>query len=194
MGAMRDAPYQAEHAGSLARKARPPRDLLGWFMDAFRAEVPAAMHGGHVFVGTPDRPGRETLWSSQSRPAELVGGSVLGAPQYADTFRRFVEDGPFAVEVAEYEGHRDPVAHYVFPLRAAIATLAGRGPDTDPFPFMARTLFRTGLRDGDWDSACASMGIIAPVRRIYIHDALGRVWARFAIEPPARTIRESSAA
>lgn len=92
-------------------------------------------------------------------------------------------------EPAELEGHKDHVKHYVYPMRAALAELAGRGRDTDEFPFMARALYRTALRDGDWDAACASMGIIEPVRRTYINAALVRLWVRYLIEPSARTIR-----
>jgi hypothetical protein len=54
---------------------------------------------------------------------------------------------------------------------------------------MARTLYRTAVMDGDWDAACASMGIVEPVRRVYIEEALYRLWRRFRIEPPARPIR-----
>jgi len=75
-----------------------------------------------------------------------------------------------------------------------LATLAGRGKDTDDYPFMARTLYRTALRDGDWDGACASMGICEPVRRVYIEEALRRLWSKYSIEPPARTVRTSEAA
>jgi len=193
MSAYRSEPYHAEHAGSLARKALPPRDLLGWFMEAFRAELPVETEGHGVFVGQPDRPGRKTLWARDSKPAELVGGSVLGSPNALGDFRRFIEDGPFATEYAEYEGHKDQVAHYRLPLRAAIATLAGRGRDTDPYPFMARVLYRTALRDGDWDGACASMGITEPVRKVYIEVALQRLWDRYEVEPPARSVRTNAA-
>lgn len=194
---MRREPYDVEHSASLARKAQPPKNLLGWFLEAFRAETPAETEGHGVFVGQPDRPGRETLGGgvkARSKPAELVGGSVLGSPNLLDDFRRFIEDGPFATEYAEYENHRDPVGHYKFPLRAALATLGGRGRDTDDYPFMARTLYRTALRDGDWDSACASMGICEPVRKVYVEEALRRLWTKFSVEPPARSVRTSEAA
>jgi hypothetical protein len=58
---------------------------------------------------------------------------------------------------------------------------------------MARVLFRTALRDGDYDGACASMGICEPVRRIYINEALRRLWTKYEIGPPARTLRNDAA-
>lgn len=186
--------YQPEHNASVARRMKQPHNLLGWFLEAFREEMPDATEGHDVFVGQPDKPGRETLWARDTKVAELSGGSLLGSPRQVDAFRRFIEDGPFQKERAEYEGHADPVLHYKFPLRAALAELAGRGRDTDPYPFMARTLYRTALRDGDWDGACASMGICEPVRWVYIQVALERLWNRYRIEPPARPIRETSAA
>jgi hypothetical protein len=122
-----------------------------------------------------------------------VGGSLLGTPRTADPFRSYIEDSPFSTEVAEYEGHKDRDGHYRYPMRAAIARLAGRGPDTDERPFMARALFRTALRDGDWDGAAASMGILAPVRRTYIEAALWRLWRLYRVEPEARPVAERAA-
>jgi hypothetical protein len=177
----RDAPYHVQNAISVARRMTQPRDLLGWFVLEFRLEVPAAIHTGGVW--------RDRKRRGDPDGYQPVGGSILGAPRDAVPFQVFVEDDPFAVEVAEYEGHKDTAVHYAKPMRAAIASLAGRGRDSDPYPFMARTLYRTALMDGDWDAACRSMGIVEPVRRIYIDEALRRLWARYATEPPARTIR-----
>src|SRR5678816_3959692 len=135
------------------------------FLEAFRAEVPARIHAGDVW--------RDQVSPDEERQGiQAVGGSLLGSPRTGDAFRRYIEGSPFITEVAEYEGHKDPNTHYAFPLRAALAALAGRGPDTEPYPFMARALYRTALRDGDWDGACASLGIIEPVRRPYIEAAL----------------------
>lgn len=161
----------------------PPKDLLGWFVGEFRAEMPDQLHGPGVW--------REHVTTDHRHSG---GGSLLGAPRYADAFRRFIEDGPFALETAEYEGQRDLNRHYAFPVRAAIAMLAGRGRARDPYPFMARALYRTALLDGDWNAACASMGITEPVRRVYIEAALGRLWERYNIEPPARALRDEPAA
>lgn len=184
---LRTPEYDKPHRDSLTRKAAPPKNLLAWFLEAFRAETPDRIHAADVW--------RDRVSQDEARNGiQAVGGSVLGSPRTHDAFRRYIEDSPFVTEVAEYEGHKDPRTHYVFPLRAAIATLGGRGRDSDPYPFMARALFRTGLRDGDWDGACASLGICEPVRRVYIEEALRRLWGKYTVEPPARTIRTSEAA
>lgn len=175
-----ERPYRDDHARSVSRKATPPRDLLRWFMDAFRAEMPERVHAAGVWVDAHHR--------GDDPEYQPVGGSVLGAPRPSEPFRAFIEDDPFGIEYAEYEGHRDPSPNYRTPLRAALARMAGRGADDQPMPFMARALYRTALRDGDWSGACASMGIIDPVARIYIDAALYRVWARFE-EAPSSTWR-----
>lgn len=184
----RDRPYATAHAASLSRKASPPRDLLGWFLAGFREEMPDRIH-------------QQDVWRDRRKPGDPdayqpVGGSVLGAPRENEGFRQLIEDGPYVTEFAEYEGHADQRPHYARPMRAAIARLAGRGSDQEPYPFMARALYRTALRDGDWDGACASLGIIEPVRRIYIDAALYRLWTRYAEEPPTRIAprREADAA
>jgi len=169
------APYAVDHAGSLARKAQPPRDLLGWFLRGFREEMPERLHQRDVWRDRPKR--------GDGAGYAPVGGSLLGTPRDAEPFRQFIEDDPWAVETAEYEGAKDSRPHYVRPMRAAIAALAGREADHRPYPFMARALYRTALRDGDWDGACASLGIIEPVRRFYIEAALHRLWARYCEEP-----------
>lgn len=191
MGAVRlynrDQPYRYDHDRSIARKAQPPKNLLGWFLEAFRAELPGTIHAADVWRDrvTPDE---------AKNGIQAVGGSLLGTPRTNETFRRYIEDSPFATEVAEYEGHKDRHAHYVFPIRAALARLGGRGPDHDPYPFMARVLFRTALRDGDYDAACASMGICEPVREVYVQEALRRLWTKYEVEPPARTVRTDQVA
>jgi hypothetical protein len=183
----RDTPYSVDHDRSVRRKAQPPKNLLGWFLEAFRAEIPSRIHSADVW--------RDRVSPDEERQGiQAVGGSLLGSPRTNDAFRRYIEESPFVTEVGEYEGHKDPRTHYSFPLRAALATLSGRGRDTDDYPFMARTLYRTALRDGDWDGACASMGICEPVRKVYIEEALRRLWTKYEVEPPARTIRTSEAA
>ena len=181
-----ETPYRTEHDVSKARRMVPPRNLLGWFLEQFRAEMPEKIHTADVW--------RDRVSSDEAKNGvKAVGGSLLGTPRTHDNFRRYVEDSPFTTEVAEYEGHKDRDGHYAFPLRAALARLAGRGPDTDPYPFMARALYRTALRDGDYDGACASLGICQPVREVYISEALRRLWSKYEIEPPARTLRTTAA-
>lgn len=182
----RESPYRTEHDRSKLRKMTPPKNLLGWFLEQFRAELPEKIHSADVW--------RDRVSEDEERNGiRAVGGSLLGSPRTHDAFRRYIEDSPFATEVAEYEGHKDTQGHYAFPLRAALARLGGRGPDHDPYPFMARVLYRTALRDGDYDGACASMGICEPVRRVYIEEALRRLWTKYEIEPPARPLRSEAA-
>ena len=184
MRAYRDTPYAHDNARSKRAKMARPRDLLAWFLQGFREELPDRLHTRGVW--------RDAHHRGDAEGYEPVGGSVLGAPRMSDRFRSYLEDDPFGTEAAEYEGHKDTRNHYRTPMRAAIARLAGRGPDTDPSPFMARVLFRTALRDGDWDGACASLGIIEPVRRIYIETALHRLYDRFYEEPPVYSVRDAA--
>ena len=158
-----------------ARQDGRPRDLLAWFMRCYWEETPERLH-------------QQDVWRDRRKPGdppgyEPVGGSQLGTPRDAEPFRQYIEDDPYALEVAEYDGHKDMRPHYARPLRAALARLAGRGPDHAEYPFMARVLYRTALRAGDWNGACASMGIIEPVRQLYVEAALHKVWARYCIEP-----------
>lgn len=174
----RTAPYASDHSRSQQRKMARPRDLLGWFMSGIREELPDRIHSAGV-------------WRDRVNAGEAghgiapVGGSLLGSPRVADPFRSFIEGSPFTTEPSEYEGHRSIGNHYRTPMRAALARLAGRGRDSDSAPFMARTLYRTAIRDGDWDSACASMGIIEPVRRPYIDAALNRLYTLYREAPDA---------
>jgi hypothetical protein len=184
-----------EHEASVRRRAAKPRDLLGWFIRGFRAELPEQLHAGGVFFGTPARSG-EVLASVApdsgrvlSSAKDLVGGSLIGSPRVADPFRAFIEGRANQTELARItDGTVRADEAYRFPMRAALAALAGRGRDTDPYPFMARMLFRTASMDGDWNEACRSLGIPEPVRQPYLEAALERLWSRYVDEPPPRRI------
>jgi hypothetical protein len=187
-------PFAVDHDASVRRKAAKPKDLLGWFLVGFRAEIPEQIHASGVFVGPPARAG-EGLASLDpktravlSTARELAGGSLIGTPRTADPFRAYLEGEADQVESARLTEAGVIVEEwaYRFPMRAALAALAGRGRDTDPYPFMARMLFRTASMDGDWNAACRSLGIIEPVRWPYVVAALERLWNRYEDEPPAR--------
>ena len=181
----RDTPYHDDNARSKRAKMARPKDLLAWFLQGFREELPDRLHTRGVW--------RDAHHRGDIEGYQPVGGSQLGSPRMADPFRAFIEDDPFGTEAAEYEGHKDTRNSYRTPMRAAIARLAGRGADHEPYPFMARALYRTALRDGDWDGACASLGIIEPVRKPYIDAALHRLYERYHEEPPVNYYREDSA-
>lgn len=191
------SPYADPHARSMARRAEKPRNLLLWFLEGFRAEMPEDMHGIGVW--------RDWVRLDEERAAE--GGSLLGSPTLADQFRRFIEGSAFATEPAEFEGHEasEDDEHYVFPMRAAVVKLARQDP------FMARLLASVAFRDGDWVGASEALGIVAwktgpediavideqatqSLRRVYFDEALHRLWRRFEVQPPPRVIREVTAA
>jgi hypothetical protein len=178
---VRQTPYAIDNLASKQRKMARPRDLLAWFLTGFREEVPDRLHSRGVW--------RDARYRGDVDAYAPVGGSALGSPRMADPFRAFIEDDPFGTEPSEYEGHKSIRNHYRTPMRAALARLAGRGADHDPYPFMARALYRTAQRDGDWDGACASLGIIEPVRKPYIEAALHRLYDRYHEEPPVNTVR-----
>ena len=181
----RDNLYSHEHSRSQRRKMAPPKDLLAWFLVGYRAEMPDRLHSRGVW--------RDAKRRGDLEGYEPVGGSHLGAPRISDAFRAWVEDDPFATQPDEYEGHKSLTNHYKTPMKAAIARLSGRGSDLSPYVFMARALYRTALRDGDWDGACASLGICEPVRRVYIETALHRLYDRFQEEPRTYSVREDAA-
>jgi hypothetical protein len=195
----RETPYWQDNATSKRRKMARPKDLLAWYITAFREEVPDRLHTRGVWVGKPPRQGEEftsvhpKTGEVLSKTDDLVGGSHIGSPRMSDPFRAFLEDDAFGTEAAEYEGHKDIHNHYRTPMRAALARLAGRGHPTEPYPFMARALYRTALNDGDWDYACASLGIIEPVRKPYIEAALHRLFERYHEEPPQNYYRDTEA-
>jgi len=185
--AQRERPYAYANAKSQRAAMARPRDLLAWFLTGFREEVPG--QGGPYDKLHSRGVWRDARHRGDPEGYQPVGGSHLGSPRMAEDFRAYVEDDPFRVEVAEYEGHKSIDTHYRTPMRAALARLSGRGKATDDSPFMARILHRIALRDGDWNEACASMGIIEPVRRPYLEAALHKLWDRYREAPDGDTYR-----
>lgn len=161
-----------------------PKDLLGWALELYRADMTVRINSRGV-------------WTDRLNPSEKragvkpVGGSLLGSPQETAPIRAIVEGDYFQTVIPEYEGHKELDKAYATPLLAALARVAGRGHPTEPYPFMARALHRTLARDGDWDGACASLGIIEPVRKPYIEAALHRLFERYHEEPPQHYYRDA---
>lgn len=176
-GRLRAAPYAHEADRRARRLMQPPKDLLGWFLQGYREEMPDRIHQAGVWR---DR----TNNGEAEHGIKAVGGSLLGTPRTHEGFRRLIEDSPFTTDVAEYEGHKDTANHYAFPMRAALARLAGREKQSDRWGFMAAALLRTAALDGDWDRALSSLGVNPPaVRRAYLELALRTLYERYEPEP-----------
>ena len=172
--------YVAEAERRRVQLMTPPKDLLAWFMAAYREEMPERIHAAGLWRDQVNRDERRNGLTP-------LGGSVLGSPRSNEGFRRLTEESPFETQVAEYEGHKDTHNHYAFPLRAALARVAGREPLTGQHGFMAHALLTTARCDGDWDRALSSLGVNPPaVRRVYIEQALRKVYERYEPEPVAR--------
>ncbi len=176
----RQQPYKFEADRRLNKLMAPPKDLLGWFMDAYREEMPERIHSAGLW--------RDQVTAGEgAHGVKAAGGSVLGTPQTDARFRLLTEGSPFTLETAEYEGHKDRSDHYTFPLRAALARLAGREPVTGRWGFMAAALLTTARLDGDWERALSSLGVNPPaVRRVYLEIALRTLFARYEVEPSQR--------
>jgi hypothetical protein len=182
-------PYAADHGASLQRKATKPRDLLGWYLRGFRAEIPERIHAAGLWHDAKRR--------SDAKEYQSVGGSLLGTPANSDPFRAYLESDPvWETELARLTEAGVTVSDqaYRFPMRAALSRLAGHGRNEDPFPFMARMLFRTACMDGNWNAACRTLGIVEPVRWFYVTGALERLWDRYSDEPPAYSVRVTGVA
>lgn len=179
------SPFHAANQASIERKLHKPKDLLGWFVGGMHSEVPERIHSRGLW-----HDGRQRTDPEEYEP---VGGSALGTLAANGQFRALTEGDPFLeTELAMLTDGGVGVGEtaYRFPMRAALKRLAGRGAQTHPYPFMARTLYRVSTHDGDWDAACRSMGINPePVRWPYIVAALERLWLAYDDEPPGRRVR-----
>ena len=171
-----EQPHLVAHRASVsnvARRAVPKGRvaLLRWFLAEWADEVPDRLHKDEVW--------RDYVASTENRSGQ--GGSLLGAPQYADAFRSYIEGSPFATDID---------GRYVRPVHAAIALLCGRqgheGPTHKlaPHPFMARFLFRLALT-GSVEEAATSMGIPPQVMPVYAEQALYRLWRGYEVAPGA---------
>jgi hypothetical protein len=149
-----------------------PHDLLRWFMDGYRAEMPERMTSRGV-------------WSANGE------GSRLGSPPLSGDLRALTEDDPRdAVEHARLtddETTKEEEA-YRFPMRTALKELAGKAPTGSAYWFMGEVLRLTARLDGNWDKACEVYGIIEPVRRAYITACLERLYDRYQAEPSPRVL------
>ena len=171
-----EQPHLSEHHRSIESVAsrsapRGVHRLMLWYLGEWQAEVPSQIHKADVW--------RDYISLTEERRAE--GGSLLGTPQYAEGFRRYIEGSPFET---------DPDNRYVRPVHAAIARLCGRQghegltPKLQQAPFMARFLFRLAVT-ADLVQAGTSMGIPVQVQPIYAEQALYRLWKAYEVGPGA---------
>lgn len=187
---LRDQPFIGDHVAS--KRRRPPRsfdELLAWFVAGVQDETPERVHASGLWVGRPPRKverwveGKRVWVNADNTPTELIGGSELGSPKDAEPFRQFIENSPRQVAG---EGLDE---HYVRPLRAALAKMAGRHTCTvlerraqdhscGESPLMARFLYQVGIAGGDWRAVAErwTPNAIPPdIARVYTETALRRL-------------------
>jgi hypothetical protein len=132
-------------------------------------------------------------WRPDTRPPDLVrwflDGWAQDMPMDMTTHGDYPEVSEWFVAWLEHPGALDRDEAYRSPMRAALRALAGRGRDT-PGSFMALVLVRLACLGGDWDKACAAMGIPNQVRRPYVLAALDRLYLHHAIQPRATVRRK----
>lgn len=151
-------------------KGAKPKGLaayIRWFADRWSAEMPTEMHGMTVWIGRP----------AENIPPELVGGSHLGSPNLRDPFRRLMENSPFEVEYAEYDGHVQLDPHYVRPVHAAIARVAHRRP------IIARWLAALAHCGFDWKGLGTRRGWSDEETELFLEAALYILWRSFDEAP-----------
>jgi hypothetical protein len=146
------------------------------------AEMPTTLHRHEVFVGPPDRPGRETLGAEHSTATELVGGSLLGSPAYSEPMRHLLEDdNPHREEPAIYEGSLTVEKHLATPLRSAMRR-CGR--------MMEAYLVEVARGGGDWLTPAQRRGCYDEhIARVYANEAFRRLWREYQPVRPARVPR-----
>lgn len=178
-----ERPFQDRHAQSVAdqvdRDRVQPRGLvalLGWFREKWVAEMPEEIHSRGV-------------WHDRQ------GASALGAPQWADDFRRFLTASPHELDVDydEWASGLDPDAAYVRPLRSALARMAGRDPGSAG-AFAVRFLMAIGFAGFDWRAVGDRLGYHDGVTSVYAEWALARLWRFYRPRPEPRTIRDEGVA
>jgi hypothetical protein len=152
------------------------------FLVEWSLEMPTTLHRHEVFFGPPDRPGRETLGALESTTTELVGGSLLGSPAYAEPVRHLLEDdNPHREEPAIYEGSLTVEKHLATPLRSALRR-TGR--------MMEQYLVDVARSGGDWLGQAQARGCYDEhIARVYATEAFRRLWREYQPVRPARVPR-----
>lgn len=177
-----ESPFQNGHARSVAGRIDRERvqphglaALLAWFREQWIAEMPEEIHSSGV-------------WHDRN------GGSALGAPQWADEFRRFLLASPHELDgdFDEWARGGDPDAAYVRPLRSALARMAGRDPNSRRAS-TAQFLVKLACAGFDWRAVGDRLGYPEDVTVVYAEWAIARLWRMYRPKPEPRTIREEVA-
>lgn len=161
------------------------RTTLEWFVEGFLSETPTSTQRRGVWHGDYD----VAASGSHSTPSDLAGGSRLGSPDMAETFRQYIENSPRQLSRG---------GAYARPFRAALAEMKGRhrctplarrmrGHVCGESAIMARFLFALGMAQGDWRRTAAAFGIAPPLRKAYTWTALKRVEGRYTSYPLRRS-------
>ena len=166
-----ESPHRREHDASRERlmshglRPRGIGQYINWLLTEWAREMPDRIHAGGVWRS---RPGNgETIASG------LQGGSALGAPAWADPFRRYIENRP---------GETDQDGFYVRPIHAALSEMAGRNPHSNEW-YWARFLVALASSGGDWQGVAYRSGIPPQLAQITIESLLYRLWSRWREGP-----------
>jgi hypothetical protein len=163
--------YEASLRSSMGKGARPKGliALVTWARARWADEVPDGFH-------------KRGVWRDYGDAA--VGASLLGAPQYSDGFRRYLEGSDWITD-ANPNDPDDPERRYAKPMHTALRVIAGTDVRSDHW-YHAHFLFLTALASFDWQSVSARALIPFPVQRPYVTWAFTLWWDRFAEAPGGR--------
>jgi hypothetical protein len=173
---------RGENRRERTRRVKEPRTVEASvirLLQLWADEMPVTIHRAEVFVGPPDRSPHNALGAEHSTPAELVGGSLLGAPAYAEPMRHLLEDdNPHREEPAIYEGSLTVEKHLVTPLRSAMRR-CGR--------MMEAYLIGVARSGGDWLGQAEARGCLDQhIARVYAAEAFRRLWREYSVDRPSR--------
>ena len=169
--------------------------LVRWFTQAWRAEVPDEIHAGGIEktrVGEIER--GEPVDGGYAGPARVKeadpgGGNRLGAPAYRPDFRAFVFGSAAGTEYAQAGERPDLTESYSTPMRWTVEFL-----ERSRHPLLAAVLRRLG-RTGEWRgisvtcSTCTtSVTLPDEYAEAIARDALGMAVKHYREEPEARAV------
>jgi hypothetical protein len=169
-----ERPYLADHlvsqrqAMSKGIKPRGLGHLVTWAKNQWAIEVPDDLH-------------KRGVWRDYGEAA--VGASLLGAPQYSDGFRAYLEGSDHQTDALKNDPD-DPERHYTKPMHRALAEIAGRDPNTDWW-YHAHFLFLTALANFEWRVVGERALIPYPVQAPYATYVFGLWWDKYTVVPQA---------